>query len=201
MARARQAWPESRPTGEGDAPRGRSAARTAARILDLLLGPLGPRDFAVRLWDGTTPAPEAGREARFTLVVGHPGALRAMALPPTSWPWARHSCAETSRWRATSWRRWRSASGWYRLARLLLTLPATEAARRGQRHSRTRDRATVTAHYDAGNDFYALWLDRVARCVRKTLVWQQARGAYRSSRRSWWKSVRKTLPLRCTIRQ
>ena len=30
----------------------------------------------------------------------------------------------------------------------------------GTRHSRERDRAAITYHYDVGNEFYALWLDR-----------------------------------------
>ena len=30
----------------------------------------------------------------------------------------------------------------------------------GRRHSRARDLAAVRFHYDVGNDFYALWLDR-----------------------------------------
>ena len=33
-------------------------------------------------------------------------------------------------------------------------------ARLGLRHSRARDAAAVRYHYDVGNDFYALWLDR-----------------------------------------
>jgi cyclopropane-fatty-acyl-phospholipid synthase len=32
--------------------------------------------------------------------------------------------------------------------------------RLGRRHSRRRDAAAVRYHYDAGNDFFALWLDR-----------------------------------------
>ncbi len=32
--------------------------------------------------------------------------------------------------------------------------------RRGRAHSRRRDVAAIRAHYDVGNDFYALWLDR-----------------------------------------
>lgn len=56
-----------------------------------------------------------------------------------------------------------------RLARLGLelrrgTAPAPALRRRarlsGQRHSRARDLAAVRFHYDVGNDFYALWLDR-----------------------------------------
>jgi cyclopropane-fatty-acyl-phospholipid synthase len=30
----------------------------------------------------------------------------------------------------------------------------------GRRHSRGRDREAVRSHYDAGNNFYSLWLDR-----------------------------------------
>ena len=56
-----------------------------------------------------------------------------------------------------------------RLARLVIELrqgarPAREPRRRarlsGRRHSRARDLAAVRFHYDVGNDFYALWLDR-----------------------------------------
>jgi cyclopropane-fatty-acyl-phospholipid synthase len=56
-----------------------------------------------------------------------------------------------------------------RLARLGLELrrgaaPAPQLKRvarlSGRRHSRARDLAAVRFHYDVGNDFYALWLDR-----------------------------------------
>ena len=56
-----------------------------------------------------------------------------------------------------------------RLARLAVQLrrgaapaPAIRRTARlsGQRHSRARDLAAVRFHYDVGNDFYALWLDR-----------------------------------------
>jgi hypothetical protein len=30
----------------------------------------------------------------------------------------------------------------------------------GHKHSRERDREAVRSHYDVGNDFYSLWLDR-----------------------------------------
>lgn len=38
--------------------------------------------------------------------------------------------------------------------------PAAALRRLGLRHSRPRDLAAVRFHYDVGNDFYALWLDR-----------------------------------------
>jgi cyclopropane-fatty-acyl-phospholipid synthase len=38
--------------------------------------------------------------------------------------------------------------------------PATELRLRGERHTPARDRRAVRHHYDAGNDFFALFLDR-----------------------------------------
>src|SRR5262249_60139644 len=38
--------------------------------------------------------------------------------------------------------------------------PALELVLRGERHSRARDAAAVRYHYDAGNEFFALFLDR-----------------------------------------
>lgn len=38
--------------------------------------------------------------------------------------------------------------------------PATELRLRGERHTLARDRRAVRHHYDAGNDFFALFLDR-----------------------------------------
>jgi cyclopropane-fatty-acyl-phospholipid synthase len=38
--------------------------------------------------------------------------------------------------------------------------PATELRLRGERHTLMRDRRAVRHHYDAGNDFFALFLDR-----------------------------------------
>ena len=41
------------------------------------------RDFAVRLWDGSCLAPEAGQTRRFTLVINHPGVLKKLLWHPT----------------------------------------------------------------------------------------------------------------------
>ncbi|CAG0966873.1 partial putative fatty acid methyltransferase, partial [Planctomycetaceae bacterium] len=55
------------------------------------------------------------------------------------------------------------------LAREILALPSSGPARplgrgpsrlKGARHSRERDRAAIQYHYNVGNEFYALWLDR-----------------------------------------
>src|SRR5919201_4375297 len=55
------------------------AKQTTLALLDDLFADYEPRDFAVRLWDGTT----WGEPTRFTLAPAHPGALRAMLLPPS----------------------------------------------------------------------------------------------------------------------
>src|SRR5947209_3012485 len=59
------------------------SVQTSLSLLQDLLGFVHPRDFAVRLWDGTTWEAEAGQAPRFTLVLQHPGALRKMFLPPS----------------------------------------------------------------------------------------------------------------------
>jgi hypothetical protein len=58
------------------------AAETTIGLLDDLFGDGPVRDFGVRLWDGTEWGAPA-QERRFTIVLMHPGSLRAMFLPPT----------------------------------------------------------------------------------------------------------------------
>jgi cyclopropane-fatty-acyl-phospholipid synthase len=53
----------------------------SAELLETLLADYPRRDFQVRLWDGTTWGME--KQPRFTLVLKHPEALRAMFLPPS----------------------------------------------------------------------------------------------------------------------
>jgi cyclopropane-fatty-acyl-phospholipid synthase len=50
----------------------------------------------------------------------------------------------------------------FKLRRGAAPTPALQRVARlsGRRHSRARDLAAVRFHYDVGNDFYALWLDR-----------------------------------------
>jgi cyclopropane-fatty-acyl-phospholipid synthase len=156
------------------------APQTSLNFLKGVLGDYHPRDFAVRLWDGTAWEPEAGWPARFTLVLNHPGALRSMFWPPGElalaeaylfgdfdiegriddvFPLADHLLD-----------RRRNAADLLRQGRWLLSLPSVhrgyrrqaerKAVRlRGTRHSRARDRRAVTYHYDVPGEFYALWLD------------------------------------------
>jgi len=159
---------------------GDRAVRESLSFLKDLLGDYHPRDFAVRLWDGTVWAAEPGQPARFTLALKHPGALRRMFWPPTEISLAEAYTYDdfdiegeieavfplADRLLA----RRRSPAEVLRRARRLLYLPGDrhdghprtgrEAARlRGIRHSRARDRRAVTYHYDVPGEFYALWLD------------------------------------------
>jgi cyclopropane-fatty-acyl-phospholipid synthase len=56
-------------------------SRASAEFLQALLGDYPNPDFQVRLWDGN--AWGAVEQPRFTLVLKHPGALRAMFARPS----------------------------------------------------------------------------------------------------------------------
>ena len=148
---------------------------TLAFLRDLLSD--YPRDFAVRLWDGTVWEPDGGREARSTIVLRHPGALRAMFWPPGEltlseayvyddfdiegeleavFPLADHFLTQEP-----------GLSERLRRMRRLLALPSERRPRfgreraklRGRRSSLERDRQAISYHYDVSNDFFKLWLD------------------------------------------
>jgi cyclopropane-fatty-acyl-phospholipid synthase len=159
-----------------EATRATGAAARTLRLLDEIFAGYERGDFAVRLWDGTEWEPDGTNDARFTLVLRHPGALRAMLLPPDElslaeayvnddfdihgdieavFPLADHVLAETL-----------SAADRVRLGRGLLALPRGAGAREdagtrlgGRKHSRARDRQAVTYHYDRSNEFFELFLD------------------------------------------
>lgn len=146
-----------------------------------LLGELfgGRRESCVgaRLWDGTRWPDESPRRA--TLVLKHPGTLRAMLLPGTELGLAEaflyddfdvegelERVFELRDALAGTARGWRGKLKLARTLRMLPRRPRPTPSRRprarlsGRRHSVTRDRRAVTYHYDVSNDFYALWLDR-----------------------------------------
>ncbi|MGA7294655.1 MAG: hypothetical protein WBW85_19130 [Terriglobales bacterium] len=57
------------------------ASLTSAEFLEALLADCPKRDFQVRFWDNTSWG--VGGQPRFTLVLKHPGALRAMFSRPS----------------------------------------------------------------------------------------------------------------------
>ncbi len=135
-----------------------------------------PRGFEIRLWDGTRITTSS--EATFTLIIRSPGALRRMFRPPLELSLSEafirgdfdiegDLCAVFDRFNLligalsnsplTLLHRWLSLPGENTSAGKITRGPAHLS---GARHSRNRDRAAVQFHYDVGNDFYALWLDK-----------------------------------------
>jgi cyclopropane-fatty-acyl-phospholipid synthase len=149
--------------------------RAASAFLERLFP--APREFAIRLWEGTV-LPADG-EPVFTLVVAAPGVLRAMFRPPVETSLgdafvsgalevegdltAAFPIVETCRRAARSPRRLLELVRlWRALPPIDATLPrdpAAPARLSGGAHSPERDRDAVRFHYDLGNDFYALFLD------------------------------------------
>jgi cyclopropane-fatty-acyl-phospholipid synthase len=161
-------------------PRPAENVRRAAAFLTRLLP--GPREFDIRLWEGTVI--QGAGEPKLTVVINGPGSLRRMLRPPVELSlgeaylrgdfdlegdvWTAGPALEASRGAA------RSPSEILALTRLWLTLPrdGSTSHRRGAgygeapadiaaaEYSRDWDRAGIRYHYDAGNDFFALFLDR-----------------------------------------
>ncbi|MBX9677725.1 MAG: cyclopropane-fatty-acyl-phospholipid synthase family protein [Gemmataceae bacterium] len=152
---------------------------TSSDMLATLSAGYGPRDFAVRFWDGTTLAPDPGQPARFTLVLQHAGALRAMF-----WPFNDKGFGEAYIFNDFDvegdihaffgWVHCLIERGWGTLKNLrflyrLMRLPNTPqpriggpagAALSGPKRSLERDRAAIEFSYNTSNEFYKLFLDR-----------------------------------------
>lgn len=156
----------------------RHAVEAARGVVGALLGPPHVRPFAIRYWTGDTEW--AGQTAPpATLVLRSPDALRRMLLPPSELAVCEaYLCgaldvegdaeavvagAETLVQRLGA-----APLRYLQLVPRLLRLPAParSAQRRRfqapwlRRHALERDALAVRHHYDTGNDFYALWLDR-----------------------------------------
>jgi cyclopropane-fatty-acyl-phospholipid synthase len=156
----------------------KSAAHTLA-FLKSLFGDYHPRNFIVRLWDGSQWVAETD-SPHFVLTLKHAGALRRMFQNTgtdlslgeaylyddfdiegdieATFPVADYLMGLD--WSLGT----RLRMGWE-----LLRLPSERrsgsdgrqaALLSGEPHSIERDRQAVTYHYDVPGDFYALWLDR-----------------------------------------
>lgn len=152
--------------------------QTGLSILPILFSGYRPKNFAVRLWDGTIQKPEAGREPVFTLVINRPGALRRMF-----WRISDLSLGESYIYgdfdiegdfeSAFALEEYLGGlrlgvADRLRCARKMMQLPSDDRPPAGKGvdglsgalHSLGRDREAVRYHYDVSNDFFALWLDR-----------------------------------------
>jgi cyclopropane-fatty-acyl-phospholipid synthase len=154
-----------------------AAVSEVAAFLDQIFPP--PRTFGVRLWDGQVLS--SPPDAPFMLILSSPGSLRRMFRAPVELslgeaylrgdfdiegdlsaafelvPAAR-AAIRTPGDAATLALRWlRLPSGGSDLSKAQTHSPARLRGRRG---SRNRDRSAIQYHYDVGNDFYQLFLDR-----------------------------------------
>ncbi len=153
----------------------------ARRLTRQSFGPPGQRPFVTRYWNGFTEPGTGDAPAPFTLFIRSPGALRVALFPPSelafSEAFVRGDLAlegnleAAVRWASGLAERLSAPHQIARLAPLVLRLPldADVAALRARRwrpgwrlrrHRPARDAAAVRHHYDVGNDFYQLWLDR-----------------------------------------
>jgi len=150
-------------------------------VLAALFGEPRGRPFDVKYWDGSI---DHGGDARppFTLVLNRPASLRRMLLPPNEMSIVESyisgdveiegSLEAGSNLGEMIGDRLRSPVAVARLVGLVLGLPGTadddlanarfpeRAKKLGPRHAPDRDAAAINFHYDVGNAFYKLWLDR-----------------------------------------
>ena len=150
-------------------------------VLAAFFGEPHERSFDVKFWDGAVDRGSAA-QSPYTLVLNRPAALRRMLLPPNEVSLVESYISgdvdvEGSMEAAAGLadaigNRLHSPIGVAKLIRLVLRLPGQaaddlndarfpERARNlGPRHTPVRDAAAVRFHYDVGNNFYKLWLDR-----------------------------------------
>lgn len=136
-----------------------------------------PRPFHLTLWNGEEI--RGKEDAALTLRLNHPGAVRQMFRPPVELSlgeafirkdfdiegdiFATLSLVDEITARAFTITDLRD------LVKDWMALPGGQTGSRlergparlsGAQHSLERDRAAIQYHYDVGNEFYALWLDR-----------------------------------------
>ncbi len=149
------------------------ALATSKAIFDELTRHAGGPRIAVRAWTGETWGPG---DAPATIVLQHPGALRALLLPPNDLTAGEAyifndidiegdilaALEFATRLETMRNHRFRVLN----LMRKLRTLPVANRRRehvrptkKGRLHTKRRDERSVNAHYNTGNQFFQLFLD------------------------------------------
>ena len=126
----------------------------------------------LRLWDGSEHGPD---HAGATLVLQHPGAMRALVLPPTELTAGEAYIYDDIDIEGDIFHTLAFAAGLAGISPMSATARTTMAAAlrlprtlrrrdhrrpvvRGRLHTPGRDRRVVSYHYDTGNDFFAAFL-------------------------------------------
>jgi len=187
---ASEAAARSAPALPAPPPSDAAALATAREALEIAFGPVHERDFVVRFWDDSVDQPAAAPASFTLVVRRAGALRRALLPPSELALVeaylrddfdAEGDLGEAGRLGDLAATRLRSPRNLATLARVLRQLPADDlpgapadaedtgdasSPRRVRRlfgmgqHSRRRDAIAVRHHYDVGNDFYALWLDR-----------------------------------------
>lgn len=152
-----------------------SAQKSLAWFADLLAD-VHPRDFSIRLWEGSTLGPEPNQPSRFTLVLSHPGVLRKLFWQANSQKLGEAYIhneldIEGDLESAMVLREYLTeikfpAVEKIRFAKFLLSLPGLPepsgndhtAHLWGAPTSRSRTREAISHHYDLSADFFRLWV-------------------------------------------
>src|SRR4051812_11795978 len=162
----------------------RAYARALSRCRDVLTALFGEpheRSFDIRFWDGSIDRGNTLRP-QFTMVLNRPASLRRMLFPPNELSIVESylsgdvdiegSMEAASNLADMIGNRLHSPGKVAKLVALVLQLPGKaddaladarfpERARKlGPRHTPVRDAAAIHFHYDVGNSFYKLWLDK-----------------------------------------
>ncbi len=150
------------------------ALKTSKLVYEKLVSMADGPVIAMRSWNGELWGPSS---ARATIVLNHPGALRALLLPPSDLTGGEAyifndvdiegDIGEALRFAADLQSKNAGRLDSIRLLRQLRKLPADNRRsvhgrpkKMGRRlHSKNRDKASVTAHYNTGNDFFQMFLD------------------------------------------
>jgi len=150
------------------------ALTTSKLVYEKLVSMADGHIVAMRAWNGEVWGPS---NAPATIVLNHPGALRALLLPPSDLTGGEAyifndvdiegDIGEALRFAADLQSNHVGRLGSLRLLRQLRKLPADNRRsahgrpkKEGRRlHSKKRDKTSVTAHYNTGNDFFRLFLD------------------------------------------
>lgn len=152
-------------------------AQQSLTFLKRIFANYSSRDFAIRLWDGSTLPQEMGQTRRFTLVINHPGALRKLLWNPTELGLAEAyvfkdfdiegdlevalKLQDDFAGLHVTWREKVHFAKW------LLSLPATDKAYQGhaavpshgEPGERERVRKAISFHYDLPVPFWEKVLD------------------------------------------
>lgn len=152
-----------------------SFSQISIGFLNDLLAEYPKRDFQLVLWDGTVWGVQ--ERPRFTVVLRHPGALRAMFLNPSELALGEAYISDDfdiegdveAAFDLADYLLGQERGVWknVELAEWLRKLPKSDHARTERRpaklwglvHSKNRDRQAISYHYDLPTEFYALWLD------------------------------------------